>query len=81
MPRRRNLAALSPLLRKGGVHEKSKTGKRVQAKLATQSAIDEWREEYQDKQEEQTNGEQKLPVKLTHFPPGQTPARAPSMNL
>lgn len=61
MPRRRNPVALSPLLRKGGAHVKSKTGQRVRTRLATQNAIDEWREEYQDEEKEQQNGEHKLP--------------------
>ena len=58
MPRRRNPIARSPLLRKGGVHKKSKTGQRVRARLTTRDAMDEWQEE---NQEEQLNGEQKLP--------------------
>ena len=61
MPKRRNPVALSPLLRKGGAHVKSKTGQRVRTRLATQNAIDDWWEELNDSQEEQQNGEQKLP--------------------
>lgn len=38
----RNLAARSPLLRKGGPHLTSKTGKRVRLRLSTSALIDEW---------------------------------------
>jgi hypothetical protein len=52
MPKRnraiRNPVARSPLLKKGGVHEKSKTGQRVNNRLHTQSAIDEWLEQIED---------------------------------
>lgn len=64
MPRRnrpiRNPVAQSPLLRKGGPHVKSKTGQRVQARLSTNSPIDEWLEEDELNQEHE-NGEQLLP--------------------
>ncbi len=45
--RARNPVAVSPLLRKGGVHIVSKTGQRVRYRLQTQSAIDEWLEEFE----------------------------------
>jgi len=44
----RNPVARSPLLRKGGAHIKSKTGQRVRARLSTNSAINEWQEEWID---------------------------------
>ena len=67
MPRRnrpvRNPVAQSPLLRKGGPHVKSKTGQRVQARLSTNSAIDEWLNALEDnnQNQEHENGEQMLP--------------------
>ena len=70
MPRRnrpiRNPVAQSPLLRKGGPHVKSKTGQRVQARLSTNSAVDEWLEELEEDKlnKEQKNGELMLPVLL-----------------
>ncbi len=51
MPKRnrmRNPVAASPLLRKGGVHIQSRTGQRVRYRLQTQSAIDEWQEEFEE---------------------------------
>lgn len=41
MPRSRNHAARSALLRKGGPHIKSKTGQRVRARLDLEDALDE----------------------------------------
>ncbi|MEM9257677.1 MAG: hypothetical protein AAGA91_19735 [Pseudomonadota bacterium] len=41
--RRRNPYALHPLMRKGGVHEKSKKAKRSAARLATKGLVDESR--------------------------------------
>lgn len=41
----RNPVARSPLLRKGGVHEKSKTAKRQQNRGALRVQLDDWREE------------------------------------
>jgi hypothetical protein len=67
MPKRdrsiRNHVAQSPLLRKGGVHTKSKTGKRVRARLLITSAIDEWLDELEDNNDNQRgeNGERGLP--------------------
>ncbi|VAW88707.1 hypothetical protein MNBD_GAMMA16-105 [hydrothermal vent metagenome] len=43
-PKTRNPVARSPLLRKGGVHVKSKTGRRVKSRLSVEDAIDEWYE-------------------------------------
>jgi len=51
----RNLAARSPLLRKGGPHIKSKTGQRVRARLSTNSAIDEWLDEFEDENVKEEN--------------------------
>jgi len=41
----RNPVARSPLLRRGGVHEKSKTAKRQQSRQALNTQLDDWREE------------------------------------
>lgn len=41
MPQRRNPVAMSPLLRKGGVHAKSKSSKRAQQKQALREEVDE----------------------------------------
>ncbi len=41
----RNPVAQSPLLRKGGVHTESKTGRRVRDRIKLASAIDEWLDE------------------------------------
>lgn len=38
----RNWAAHSPLLKKGGVHVKPKSGQRASAKKAVQKAVKEW---------------------------------------
>ncbi|MCV6637992.1 hypothetical protein [Candidatus Albibeggiatoa sp. nov. NOAA] len=44
MPTRtRNFVARSPLLRKGGVHEKSKTGQRHKAKQELKKEVANWR--------------------------------------
>ncbi len=67
MPRRnrpiRNPVARSPLLRKGGPHVKSKTGQRVQTRLSTNLAIEQWQEELEEANhnQEQETGERKLP--------------------
>ena len=47
----RNPVALSPLLRKGGVHEKSKTAKRQQTRQALSEQLDNWREELEFERE------------------------------
>ena len=41
----RNPVARSPLMRKGGVHEKSKTAKRRENNQALKSQLEDWREE------------------------------------
>ena len=61
----RNPVARSPLLRKGGAHVPSKSGLHSQGKLATLNAIDEWLDDIDDQQQEQENGEPKLPVLFT----------------
>lgn len=38
----RNLHACHPIMRKGGVHEKSQSAKRAKAKRATRQATAEW---------------------------------------
>ena len=46
--RPRNPIALSPLLRKGGVHERSKTGVRAEAKQELQDELEFWQEELEE---------------------------------
>ena len=41
----RNPVARSPLMKKGGVHEKSKTAKRRENNQALKSQLEDWREE------------------------------------
>jgi hypothetical protein len=41
----RNPVARSPLLRKGGVHEKTATAKRQQCRDAIRGQLDNWRED------------------------------------
>ncbi len=50
LPRRRprNPVALSPLLRKGGVHERSKSGVRAEAKQELQDELEFWEEELEE---------------------------------
>ena len=50
LPRRRprNPIALSPLLRKGGVHERSKSGVRAEAKQDLQEGLEFWQEELEE---------------------------------
>jgi hypothetical protein len=43
--RRRNPVALSPLLRKGGAHEKSKSAIRAEHKQKLQTELIDWHEE------------------------------------
>ncbi len=71
MPRRnipvRNPVAQSPLLRKGGPHEKSKTGRRVRARLSTNSAVDEWLDELEEDtlgQEQEDGGANAPPFRI-----------------
>lgn len=42
IPRVGNLAARSPLMRKGGAHVKSKTGIRHQQRKKTKQGVDDW---------------------------------------
>jgi hypothetical protein len=52
-----NPVARSPLLRKGGVHESSASGKRQRVRLSTQDAIGEWLETRDDElQDEMETG-------------------------
>ena len=51
IPRRRNPVARSPLLRKGGVHEKNTSAKRQQQKLNDNRLLDDWREELEFERE------------------------------
>lgn len=46
--RLRNPVATSPLLRKGGVHQRSKSGVRASAKRETENALLDWRESLDD---------------------------------
>lgn len=46
--RQGNPVARSPLLRKGGVHERSVSGQRARARLSTLSALEEWLEEREE---------------------------------
>lgn len=46
--RPRNPVALSPLLRKGGVHERSKSGVRAEAKQELQDELEFWEEELEE---------------------------------
>lgn len=46
--RLRNPVALSPLLRKGGVHERSKSGLRTEAKQQLQNELEFWQEELKE---------------------------------
>ena len=41
----RNPVARSPLLRKGGVHEKTATAKRQQCREAVRGELDNWRDD------------------------------------
>ena len=41
----RNPVAASPVLRKGGVHRKSKSGERAQQKEETKRALVDWKRE------------------------------------
>ncbi len=46
--RARNYVAMSPLMRKGGVHQRSKTGVRADIKHEIQAEITNWREALED---------------------------------
>ena len=41
----RNAAARSPLMKKGGVHEKTKTSKRRASKESVKGDLEDWRED------------------------------------
>ena len=51
----RNPVARSPLLRKGGVHEKSKTAKRRQTSQALKVQLEDWREELEFERDLRSN--------------------------
>lgn len=55
----RNPVARSPLLRKGGVHEKSKTAKRQINRQSVKSQLNDWREELEFERSLRSNSEQK----------------------
>ena len=58
----RNPVAQSPLLRKGGAHQVSKSGQRGRSRMALSSALDEWFEDYNDETNSgDKNGEQSSP--------------------
>ncbi len=46
--RLRNRVAMPPLLRKGGVHERSRSGVRANAKRVMEDAITNWRDELEE---------------------------------
>ncbi len=61
----RNPVARSPLLRKGGLHERAAGGKRHRVRVSTHEAIEEWLENREEAEAwESDNGEQQLPVFL-----------------
>ena len=51
---RRNHFARSPLMRKGGPHEKTRTVERRMSRAAAASALDEWLDELEDENERRT---------------------------
>ncbi len=52
----RNTVARSPLLRKGGAHQRVRSGERQRDKLQTSDALQEWLEERQTKREKPPDG-------------------------
>lgn len=50
----RNPVARSPLLRKGGPHQTSRSGERQQQRHAVQDAWDEWWDEYRELNDDET---------------------------
>jgi len=66
MTRPRDWVARSPLMRKGGVHVESKTGKRMRTRLDLDDALCEWYEEGEldINEKEKTNGEPSAPRSL-----------------
>ncbi len=64
MTRPRDWVARSPLMRKGGAHVKSKTGKRMRARLDLDDALCEWwyeEDELDINKKEKTDGEPMAP--------------------
>lgn len=53
----RNPVARSPLMRKGGVHEKSKTAKRQSSRQLLNTQLDDWREELEFERSLRSNSE------------------------
>ncbi|MEJ2418661.1 MAG: hypothetical protein P8Y45_17360 [Exilibacterium sp.] len=47
-PKLRNRHAAHPIMRKGGVHEKSRSAKRREAKRETRRAIENWRHSWSE---------------------------------
>ncbi len=66
MTRPRDWVARSPLMRKGGAHVKSKTGKRMRARLDLDDALCEWCEEDESdiNEKKKTDGEPMAPRSL-----------------
>ena len=58
----RNPVARSPLMKKGGVHEKSKTAKRRESSQALKSQLEDWREELEFERSLRSNSNLLLPV-------------------
>jgi hypothetical protein len=63
--RPRNPVALSPLLRKGAVHERSKSGLRAEVKQQLQDELTHWREVLEDECLSKTNPSRNDSGKLT----------------
>lgn len=61
----RNPVVRSPLMRKGGVHEKSKTAKRRQNSQALKSQLEDWREELEFERSLRSNSEQAIRILAT----------------
>ena len=54
----RNPVARSPLLRKGGVHEKTATAKRQQCREAVRGQLENWREDVAFEDEVRSSGDE-----------------------
>lgn len=54
MPGRRNTIAMNPLLRKGGVHQRSRTASRRNENRNLEDILDEWLEESSETDETAT---------------------------
>ncbi len=61
----RNPVVRSPLMRKGGAHEKSKTAKRRQNSQALKSQLEDWREELEFERSLRSNSEQAIRILAT----------------